>query len=339
MSVIASGYSRAMEKREEQEPAEKRFVLSSELRYLEGTDRIRLPRWARWLVELGKWIGTVGGREQLVRVAVSVPHRGFAAVLAALGVVAGAYRSGLPPSPADRLRFFSSLTPGTPVRYRSGDTTGKYDCAEFTIVELVAGTPHIRLSGRNLNYIREVSRFRYVQPLPPDVDPPAYSREICEAPDFVASATGLDPIEHGFPARLECVMIGTKAALEDELRIELAVGGEVGRLQDIVRCSELLNPADGYRSRTVSAYSEPDRAQIGCPVGGTILDGPSAILRHRHLASDVPWIALIDRTHPRAVDARDAVMADRASSLEDVVLPFGDPPTGVEALGFVDDRP
>ena len=82
-----------------------------------------------------------------------------------------------------------------------------------------------------------------------------------------------------------------------------------------------------------------DGQEVAVPEGVTILDGPSAIVRHRHVASGRPWIALIDRTHRRAVDARDAILADRASSLEDVVLPIKPPPPGVEALCFVDDKP
>ncbi len=320
------------------ETAEQGFTLSSDLACLEGTGIVQFPGWATWLMKLGVWVARTANSGHLVRVAVSVPHRGFAAVFAALGIAAGTYRSSLHTDPNDRLEYFSSLAPGTPVRYRLGDSTDRYECAEFVSVEPVAGTPYIRLSARTLNYIREMSRFRFIEPLPSGIPAPARSRTICKAPSFVESATGQDPIEHGFSTRLECVMIGTKIVLESELQIELVAGGERGILQDLWRCSELLNPADGYRSRIVSAYSEPDSEMVDRPEGGAVLDGPSAIM-YRHLVSDRPWIALIDRTHRRAMDARDAILVDRASSLEDIDLPIGYPPPGVEALGFIDPLP
>ena len=297
-------------------------------------------------MDLGRWVARSAEGGSLVRIAVSVPHRGFAAVFAALGIASGAYRLGLPSDAGQRSRFISSIAPGTPVRYREGDSAKVFECAQLVGVvdDRLTGMRIIKLArkkltGKKTDYSRDVSRFRYIQPLAPGVNQPVHSRPICHAPDFVQSATGLDPIEHGFPTRLECVMIGTKDVLENELRLKLAAGSETGTLQDILRCGELLNAADGYRSRLLSAYSDPDSEMVGSPGGGIILDGPSAIVRHRHVASGHPWIALIDRTHRRAVDARDAILADRASSLEDVTIPIRCPPPGVEALSFADDLP
>ena len=315
------------------------FTLSGDLAYVDGADQVRLPGWVTWLIDLGRWVATAGDSERLVRVAISVPHRRFAAVFAALGVASGAYRPGVPSDAGERLRFFSSVEPGTPVRYRRGDSANAFECARFLAVDHSVGMHVIKLSTRKLDYSREVSRFPYIQPLPPGINPPARSRPICQSPDFVRSATGLDPIEHGFPSRLECVMIGTKTLLEDELGVGLASSGYEGGLQDLLRCTGLLNPADGYRSRLLSASSDPDPDMIGYPEGAVILDGPSAVVRHRHAAYGRPWVAVIDRTSRRAMDARDALLADRASSLEDVVVPIGAPPPGIEALSFADDRP
>ncbi len=298
-----------------------------------------LPEWARWLMELGRWLATDRQPGKVARAAISVPTRGYAALFAGMGVVSGSYRSGVL-NESVRLRMLSRLNTGDPVRYCKGDEDLKVSYGKFGKIEkeplFDLGDCVYLAEGNGKEYGREVRQFHYIEPVGEE-EKFSMDRPVCHSPDFVKAAMGIDPISQGFFSRLECVIIGNKTALAEELELELQAERVSGKVQDVLRVHE-HRPKDGYRSRTISFQADVRSELVGKPFGGVVMDGSRSFLRWRGMARRHPWLAIIDRTNPTAGAARDAILSGLASSLEDAYPPVGDPPSGVEAIFYWDRK-
>lgn len=301
----------------------------------EGAGR-PLPKWARWLIDLGAWLPTHSGEEGLVRAVVAVPVRDYAGVLAAAGALAGAIGSATTPDLDEHLAELASLPEGTPMRCREANGNNM-SFKKFVGMEERSGDIYVCLSG---GYSRIASQSRYIAALPADSEPFVRTRTICEREGFVAAITDGDAIEHAFPQDAACAVVGIKAHLEREFELSLQFGSLQGTLQDLVRAAELMpHAADGFRSRILSASGTPDREVIDNTSGAVILDGHAAILRWRSAAYARPWLGVLDRTNPGAERARDALIGERASSIDDIRPPVGPPPAGIELLCYVEPSP
>lgn len=306
-----------------------------ELLYVEADQARELPRWARWLIDFGDWLASCSSAEGVVRAVVSVPTRRFAGVLAAAGIVTGAARRTASRDPAQQLARLAALSRNTPVRYREGNSN-KASSGRFDEVAPERGEDYVRLIG---GYRRAASQCTYIEPLPQGCDPFLGRREICPHPDFVGSLSGQDAVSHAFPQQIECTIVGTKSTIQEEFGLPLRVENHNGTLQDVARPAEMQqHPADGYRSRIVSALADPKTSNSGDPQGAVVLDGASAILRWRHAARAHPWLAVLDRTSSSADPAVSALLQERASS-EDLSPPVGEAPPGIETLCYVEARP
>jgi len=307
------------------------------LSYREGMKGAPLPGWAWWFIELGSWLATDRQPGRVARAAISVPTRAYAALFAAMGIVSGSYRSGVL-NVGERLRMLSRLKRGDPVRYCKGDEDLKVSYGEFSKIAkepLFDLGDCVYLAERNGRvYGREVRQFHYIEPVGEE-EGFSMDRPVCLSPDFVKEAMGIDPISQGFFSRLECVIIGNKTDLAEELELELQADGVSGKVQDVLRVHE-HRPKDGYRSRTISFQADIRSELVGKPFGGVVMDGARSFLRWRGMARKHPWLVIIDRTNPTAGAARDAILGGLASSLEDANPPVGDPPSGIEAIFYWD---
>ncbi len=255
-----------------------------------------------------------------------------------MGIVSGSYRSGVLDR-RERLRVLSSLNPGDPVRYCKGDKDLKASYGTFSKITrepLFDWGECIHLGeGNGREYGREIRQFPYIEPVREE-EGFSKDRPVCESPEFVKAAMGVDPISQGFFSRLECVIIGSRAALFEELELDLEVKGVSGRAQDILRVHE-FRPKDGYRSRIITQtdlyLSLPEK-----PSGGVVMDGSLTVLRWKGKVRKYPWLAIIDRTSPTSGQARDEIMSAFASSLHDANPPVGTPPSGIEALFYWDRK-
>lgn len=298
-----------------------------------------MPEWARWLMDLGRWLAKDRQPGKVARAAISVPTRGYAALFAAMGIVSGSYRSGVL-SVGERLRMLSRLNAGDPVRYCKGDEDLKVSRGKFRKVEkeplFDSGDCVYLAEGKEKEYGREVRQFHYIEPVGAEEEF-SLDRPVCHSPDFVKAAMGIDPISQGFFSRLECVIIGNKTALAEELELELRADGVSGKVQDVLRVHE-YRPKDGFRSRMISFQADVRSELVGKPFGGVVMDGSRSFLRWRGMARRDPWLAVIDRTNPTAGVARDAIVSGLASSLEDANPPVGEPPSGIEAIFYWDRK-
>lgn len=308
-------------------------LLHDDLCYIDAWQKIALPGWSWWMIKLGQWLSNEHklsdkhGTGQVVRIVTSVPHRGYAAVLVAVGVVVDSCARKAIRDVNEHLKYLQTVPLNTPVKYReaSGNKVSYRKLLGFE-------DRYICLSG---GYKRATNQCSFIEPLPPDC-PPFRVREICDRPDFICAATKLDPYEHGFRQTAECALVGIKADIVEELELELSAGNSIGSFQDLIRvCEHMKHPSDGYRCHLVSAVAEPGEVtSLEDNVGPVIFDGANAFLRWHHTARDRSWLAVLDRTAASADPARDAIIADRAMSVEDLTLPLGDTPAGIEVLCY-----
>lgn len=304
-----------------------------ELMYVEDGDGRALPAWAEWLIGLGDWLASCPRSDRVARIVISVPTRRFVGALAAVGIVAGVASKDSSRDPYEHLARLASLSPNTPVRYRAGNSN-KLKSARFDGIVLERGEEYVRLTG---GYKRVSSQCAYIEPLPLDCEPFIRDREICEKPHFIEAVTGQDAVFYAFPQQVECTIVGTKSTIREEFSLPLRIKHLDAELQDLARPAEMQqHPADGYRSRIVSASLDAKIDGLGDPAGAVILDGPAAILRWRHVARTYPWLAIIDRTSSSAIPAWSALASERASSIDDLQPPVSEPPPGIEMLCYVE---
>ena len=306
-----------------------------ELMYVEAGQGRALPPWALWLIGLGDWLASCPPCGGVVRVVVSVPTRRYAGVLAAVGIVAGAARKSASRDPVKHLARLAALPRNTPVRYREGNSN-KVSSGRLDGVVPERGEEYVRLIG---GYRRVARQCTYIEPLPLGCDPFTRGREICEHPDFVEVLTGQDAALHAFPQQVECTIVGTKAIIQEEFGLALRLGHLDAALQDLARPAAMQSAAGGYRSRIVSANGDPKAEGLGDPAGAIVLDGPSAVLRWRHVARARPWLAVLDRTSSSAVPASAALLAERASRIADLSPPVSEAPPGIEMLCYIEAEP
>ena len=307
------------------------------LLYREGVKRVLLPEWSRWLMALGRWLVTDRQPGKVARAAVSVPAPGYAALFAAMGVLSGSYQSGVL-SAEDRLRMLSRMNQGDPVRYSKKGPEFKVSFGMFDKIEEdpYFGEEVVWIVEGKKRYARKVGEFRYIDQVHAE-EGFKTDRGISRSGKFVKAVTGVDPIDREFFSRWECLIIGNKKALTEELVLELELDGLRGKAGDLLRVHE-QRTRDGYRSRMISAQTDPGTEVLGELFGGVVLDGSRAVLRWRGKVRKYPWLAVIDRTAPTARAAKDEIMSGLATSIEDAHPPLGAPPSGIEALYYWDRK-
>ena len=309
-------------------------LLHDDLCYIDVSQKIALPGWSWWMIRLGQWLSNEHETDQVIRIVVSVPHRGYAAVLIAAGIVVDRCTRKATRDVNEHIEYLEMVSLNTPVKSREASANKVSYRKLLGFEDRTDGHRYVCLSG---GYKRATNQCSFIEPLPPDC-PPFRVREICERPDFVAVATKLDPYEHGFRQIAECTLVGTKTIIDEELRLELLVEDNIGSLQDLIRVDEYTrHSSDGYRCHLVSVVAEPGEVtSFSDSIGPVIFDGANAFLRWHHVARNRPWLAVLDRTAASADPARDVIIADRAMSIEDLPLPLGDTPAGVEVLCYAE---
>lgn len=308
------------------------------LGYRNGPGLRHLPLWARFLVALGRFSVEHRRPQRRLVLAVSLPTRAYAAAFTALGIAAAAYQD---PEERDARKHFdwlATLPAGTAIRFRRG----RYlYCARLLGVEVRQGIEHLTYQDQSKCYL-PWDKCREVQPLDPSDE---FIRRRLLAPNatFVQAALGVDPLAHAAHTSLDCLIVGTKETLREELLGQqfMAPAGQKlmasGVLNDLLRCDAFeLNANDHDRTSVVSALADevPERLIRETPPA-VLFDGPSGYLRLRSNWKKSPWVVLIDRTSPSATAAADAFNQELALSIEDADLSaLGSPPDAFEVRGF-----
>jgi hypothetical protein len=165
-------------------------------------------------------------------------------------------------------------------------------------------------------------------------------------PEFLERALPeLDMYALSARTRLDCVIIGTRHALEYELVQEHFAAGSVsldyrqGSLQGIARVRQFGGPNDPYRAAVMSASAEPDDdIPAGCPALA-VFDGATAFNNWRSKWADANWLVVIDRSSPSIEDAAASINQAYAARLSDSdALSSLAVPAGIELMAYLEHR-
>lgn len=308
--------------------------LEKALGYLRAGDVRPLPDWAQYLLTLGRFSVEHEVSARRLVVAVTLPTRSYASAFAALGVAGAANQDPEKLDPREHFDWLATLPAGTAIRF----PRGRYlHCARLLGVELFHGTEHLVYQDQSKCYL-PWDRCRYVQPLEPS-EPFIRRRPLAPNAEFVQAALHVDPFAHAAHTSIDCLIVGTKELLREEVFEKQFVvrhdaGGTVaGVLNDLLRCDAFaLNANDHDRTAVVSAFTDdpPDlkRSERWPTV---IFDGAAGYLRLRSRWRSSPWIVLLDRTSASAAAAGDAFNQELALSIDDADLSaIGEPPPAFE---------
>lgn len=322
--------------------------LARTLLYSSGHDYCTLPKWAKWFIDLGA--GIVPAQQHLesghrLVVGVSVPARAYAAALAAAGAVAALYRYWSPDDMASHFEKLSRLPAGTYVTYRDGNYV---KCGTLDGIDEMYGDLWVRISDGA--YRRRWDRCGEIHPLGRGEPPFPGKKRLSEAGEFVRSAVGVSGGDYAMCSSVDCLLVGPKADLLEELTGERFAATKTtgkgkpptGTLQDILRCRAVGGAAASlYRSDILAAYAaDRPKRLASCKPAALILDGASAYLRWRADFPDSPVLAIFDRSAAGSEAASYAFAADRARSVRDLDIPLSHSiPSGVEILAFEEEPP
>ena len=311
-----------------------------------------LPLWARWFVKLGAEVRAAQDPKERLTGAVSVPHRGYAALLVALGVVHESFRAEAEESDDPAVRL-ASLEVGMPItlidlhhkiRFARVLETRRDDSGRLLSIKYdrnghgVASDPISRVIDKctSIDFAgTEDLEFQHGRP-------------VCRDPEFTAEFVGPERFERFVcHNRKSCLIVGEVKSLIEELEeIRFAVNEDApnsGSLFDILR--PRLGNQDQPLHRSVPARSHIIRSSgVGVedliepesfvPGACTVFDGGLGYQSHRDRAVGNS-VVLVNRWASHAVDSVGAFRNDLASSSRDADLKvMHSVPRGIEIAGF-----
>lgn len=308
---------------------------------------VPLPAWARFMLEAGAAVASFHAGEGRLVVALSVPTRRFAAALAGTAAVVTSFED----DPAigageDHFRHLASLPVGTPVTHRDGnsieqgqllgvrDDIDPRDCRPRLMVQL----------AKEIRYLPQdaCGRIQVIN------DPGALrkrKRKLLKTPEFLSRAVaGVEVQALSATTRLDCVIIGVRRALEDEVQRETfaAAAGAAyyeGNLQGILRARQFGGENDPYRSAVISSSAEADEGKPAGQPAAVVFDGSAAFNNWRSSWRDSNWLVVLDRSSPSADDGAAAIGQSYARRLgEPDVLARAGLPAGIEMVAYLERR-
>jgi hypothetical protein len=284
------------------------------------------------------------GQGRLV-IALSIPARPFAAVLAAAAAVIASFSHN--PSGADaaaHFEYLASLPEGTPIAHHRKNTVQQG-----------------RLLGVDLEWPDRIPRIKFRTSRRGDVllperlcteiqviDEPrtlkVHKQKLVKDPEFLGGALpAIDVTGLSAQTRLDCVVVGVQHSLEAELTArEFGAGSDgavhEGSLQGIVRARDIAGTRDAYRSVVIPATSDDEDVPVTASTPRlAIFDGARAFERWRFRWPHSNWLVLIDRGLPSADDGAAAVSqayATRTAGSD--VLDGVELPPEIEALSWLE---
>jgi hypothetical protein len=300
-----------------------------ELSYMADSGWQPIPEWGQFYVGLGREMAEPAPEDGRLFVGMFVPVRSYAAALVAVGIVAG--RTSHFTRGDDSEQHFANLCElddDALLLYCVGSTILK---ARFSGVGTDGGTAFIRIRvtrkqrkcGDWTSYVR-VSK-QECHRLGVDASS-ATRRDLSAQPSVVVAErenaflkTFLSDIElMNFLAisRLDCLIVGCKNVLKDELRLTRLSArsndrrsGE-GTLQDIV-CAKSLTSSWRFRTDILSerARKPPDLSMAKMP-HTVIYDGSAAFIRWHAYFGQSNCLVILSPVDPSVRDATDLMRTE-----------------------------
>jgi hypothetical protein len=325
----------------------------NELYYSDGVRWLRLPRWARFFLDLGEALASHISTDKKLIATMAVPTRSYAASLAAFGIALK--RASTPAETIAGQEYFQLLIDaekGTPVTLlrngvrQKGVTDGHFVANKKMWLR-------VKVRGGELcawAYVSEdeASTVQLVSNQEEVVIPKRITgKTVMPLSEFAEALIGPENIAtFGAASRCDCVIVGQLASVHPEIldtKFALQKSPGVfseGSLQDVLRVREFLDSGEQFRSVLVSALKnlKPDlSATIPAIV---IFDGSTAFLKCRGMFPSANWIVVLDRRDSMFADAMTVCNQDYAKRKSDDISFDSLPnlPCGIELVTYFEMR-
>lgn len=269
-----------------------------------------IPEWGLFFLDLGLLFSNFNENNR-VCIALSIPTRAFAAVLAAVGIIVGLVPNSSKQKTDKRFKSICALQPGVGLTYVKN---GRRLKAVFDGVEMINGEKRIRVKvqqgkrgtdweliskEKSLSLIPTEEKFKIPQRQTGYQMP--FSKNFIESvlPPDLARQLVLVP-EH------DCLIIGSVGVLKTEIldttfTLHPKKRKDDGNLQDLLRVKSLVPNSLPFRSDFCSATN---LSNSNCETPTVVIfDGANGFLNLRGAFPISHWLVLLDRTEKHYLDA------------------------------------
>ena len=290
-----------------------------------------MPPWARWLVELGTWLRSGLDDESHPVVAISAPTRAWAAVLVAVGAHDAGVALADPVSVDEAMELVAGWGEGASVGF---DFRGKR--REGSIVEVTTDYIYV-VSGTDTCGVPR-SRVLSIDLLPDGAVPSQRARRLPSGASLRSRLYPTDPLNRIGSSRVECLVIGPKGQIADELATEVQAGDgtPTATIGDVIRPCSLMPAKRPFRTEIVPSGTHELPAYLRSrPPKSIVLDGAGATLDWLDRIAGAPVLVILDRAEARSEDAAAIVLGHRASRRRPRQLDgLAAPPPAIEVVAY-----
>ncbi len=282
-----------------------------------------VPDWSAFFVALGAAMASDAPGARLVA-AVSTPTRAYAAALCAAGVVFERAKYPVTLDATAHLAYLRTLPLGTTVDYRHGASGANRSTGWLAGFEHHFGQDYIVIRDTPASTIKLLaSKAHHVEPAAKPLLQLPQRRRARVVDTRLGLMIGMLGREGGYTfardSRLECLLVGNKATLREEIvETNFAVERDGrwfrGYLQNLLRVRSFGEDGDGHRSEVVAVGATLPPTLNDASPAVAIFDGATSFLRWHTTWPDARWIVVLDRTDRRfsdAVASLDAMYATR----------------------------
>jgi hypothetical protein len=311
-----------------------------------------LPDWARFYIDLGKSLPSNMTPNSQMITALSAPTRSFIAAFIAFGIVWG--NAVLHDRQLDEIGHFlmlRGLLANTPLIWKDGLKEKKAIFKEYrentvfgpALWVQIAGTDKQGARSDHRGFTPKQSLALRVAPNPFDKIPVNQDGRLSltdsQLVRFLLDQAAAD--NFAATSRLDCLIIGTKRVLFNELDLRLLISNRVyGTLQDMVQCRNLPAYDNTYKSLISSGLSKSMAKLEDEPPSFVIFDGASSYLRFCNYFPRSNWMIVIDRTSirslPEAAQSINDLYGERMP--QSVNLGLRSLPDSIELISFMRAR-
>lgn len=297
-----------------------------------------LPQWASLIAGLGAALAEIDPSDQRLVVGVTLPTRGYAAAIAAAAhVLRRNQLDPMEPSDADvHFELLRTLPRGTPIKLLQG---GRVHDGRLVGIEVREGTERVEITTRGM--ARFLPRQIALNVRPADsvttTTGDLRSRRIDVPPLLAGFVDGQQAAAYATQSRLDCLIAGTLTLTTTDLTSrEFATEsdpGSHGCLQDLARVSGVAGASSASRSLLVAAGATEEVLPTQTP-RLIVFDGGRAYLRLGHCWGGSHHLVVIDRSHPSAEPAAEALNSAYYARVDECELSAAECPPSMELLSF-----
>ncbi len=299
----------------------------------------RLPVWARFIAECGRFLAMSEGRA--ITIALTVPTRGFAASLAAAAVALT--RDAREPMAPDDLELHVGIlrnTPtGTPIKFHSRD---RIHDGRWIDVTWVDDQEMLRFeTGRGVTRKLPLQSALMIRPTGEATAAGQLRAKRVQLPILLQSTGNRSAaLTYVTTARPDCVVVGTLTWLTEDLtapvfRLSKDTSQPASELQTLARARKVKGAGTYYRTVIAPSGSQPSSEVRQMKPAVVIFDGGRGYIRWRHIWPAARQLVILDRSESSSEEAANAVSEAFVNRVCSMALPDEvSVPDGVEAVCF-----